>query len=275
MEQTILLRNNVKLIGNGPKTIMFAPGFGCDQTVWNLVAKAFENEYRIVLFDYVGTGISDLQAYDVNRYSTLDGYAQDIIDVCSALKLENAIFVGHSVAGMIGMLASLRQPEYFSKLIMLAPSPRYLNDPPEYFGGFEREQLVGLLEMIEKNYIGWATMFTDTLLNNPNHPEVKSDLEDRFCSTDPIIARQFAEATFFSDHRKDLKKVRVPSLILQCSEDIIAPETVGQYLHHHLPNSTYKKMKAIGHCPHMTDSEETIHHLRDYLRNETPVGGTL
>lgn len=274
MEQNILLRNNVKVIGNGPKSIIFAPGFGCDQTVWNQVAKAFENEYRIILFDYVGTGNSDLQAYDVKRYSTLDGYAQDVLDVCSALELENAIFIGHSVAGMIGMLASLRKPEYFSTLIMLAPSPRYLNDPPEYYGGFEKEQLLGLLEMMEKNYIGWATMFADTLLNNPNHPEVKSDLEDRFCSTDPIIARQFAEATFFSDNRKDLKKVTVPSLILQCSDDIIAPESVGQYLQQHLPNSTYKKMDAIGHCPHMSAPEETIHALREYLMHGTPFGGT-
>jgi sigma-B regulation protein RsbQ len=275
MEQTILFRNNVKVIGNGPRTILFAPGFGCDQTVWNDVARAFEDDFRIVLFDYVGTGNSDLQAYDVNRYSTLDGYAEDVLDVCSALELENAIFIGHSVAGMIGMLASLRQPKYFSNLIMLAPSPRYLNDPPEYFGGFEKEQLEGLLEMMEKNYIGWATMFADTLLNNPNHPEVKSDLEDRFCSTDPIIARQFAQATFFSDNRKDLKKVSVPSLILQCSEDIIAPESVGQYLQQHLPNSMYKKMQAVGHCPHMSDPEETITILRDYIENVVPAGGTL
>jgi sigma-B regulation protein RsbQ len=275
MEQTILFRNNVKVIGNGPRTILFAPGFGCDQTVWNDVARAFEDDFRIVLFDYVGTGNSDLQAYDVNRYSTLDGYAEDVLDVCSALELENAIFIGHSVAGMIGMLASLRQPKYFSILIMLAPSPRYLNDPPEYFGGFEKEQLEGLLEMMEKNYIGWATMFADTLLNNPNHPEVKSDLEDRFCSTDPIIARQFAQATFFSDNRKDLKKVSVPSLILQCSEDIIAPESVGQYLQQHLPNSMYKKMQAVGHCPHMSDPEETITILRDYIENVVPAGGTL
>ncbi|MGM0903944.1 MAG: alpha/beta fold hydrolase [Bacillota bacterium] len=275
MEQNILFRNNVKIIGNGAKSILFAPGFGCDQTVWNLVAKAFKEDYRIILFDYVGTGNSDLQAYDVHRYNTLEGYAQDVLDVCSALELENAIFIGHSVAGMIGMLASLRQPEYFSNLIMLAPSPRYLNDPPEYFGGFEKEQLLGLLEMMEKNYIGWATMFADTLLNNPNHPEVKSDLEDRFCSTDPIIARQFAQATFFSDNRKDLMKVSVPSLIMQCSEDIIAPETVGQYLQQHLPNSTYIKMKAIGHCPHMSDPEETIGLIRQYLKSGMSVGGPL
>jgi len=272
MEQNILSRNNVKVFGTGDRTILFAPGFGCDQTVWNIVAKAFEDEYRIILFDYVGTGNSDLQAYDVNKYSTLEGYAQDVLDVCSALDLENTIFIGHSVAGMIGMLASLREPQYFSDLIMLAPSPRYLNDPPEYYGGFEKEQLLGLLEMMEKNYIGWATMFADTLLNNPNHPEVKSDLEDRFCSTDPIIARQFAEATFFSDNRKDLKNVTVPTLILQCSEDIVAPETVGLYLQQHLPNSMYKKMNAIGHCPHMSDPEETIHLLRDYMKNVTPVG---
>ncbi|MCM3587534.1 alpha/beta hydrolase [Mesobacillus maritimus] len=267
MNKDILFRKNVKVIGNGPQTILFAPGFGCDQTVWEVVAKAFANDYKLVLFDYVGTGQSDVKAYDIKKYSTLNGYAQDVLDVCAALNLENTIFIGHSVASMIGMLASLRQPEYFSHLIMLGPSPCYLNDPPEYYGGFEKDQLIGLLDMMEKNYLGWATMFAQTLLNNSNYPEVRDDLEDRFCSTDPVIARQFAEATFFSDNRKDLTKVQVPSFIVQCSEDVIAPESVGQYLHQHLPNSKYQKLQAIGHCPHMTDPEETIQVIRQYLQS--------
>lgn len=266
MEQNIIFRNNVKIKGKGTQTMIFAPGFGCDQTVWNAVAKAFEEDYRVILFDYVGSGNSDISAYDQNRYCTLGGYAQDVLDICEALNVKDAIFVGHSVSCTIGMLASLRQPEYFSQLIMICPSPRYVNDPPEYFGGFEKEDLIGLLDLMDKNYIGWAKFFAGAVANNPNRPELASELEDRFCSTDPVIARQFAEATFFTDNRKDLPNVMVPSLILQCSEDIIAPTAVGQYMHKHLPNSTFKMMKATGHCPHMSHPEETIDSIHQYLK---------
>ncbi|WP_100408265.1 alpha/beta fold hydrolase [Bacillus solitudinis] len=269
MNPKIISRNNVKVKGNGPRTMIFAPGFGCDQSVWESVACAFEDEYQIVLFDYVGSGNSDLRAYDVNRYKTLDGYAQDVLDVCSALDLKEAIFVGHSVGSMIGMLASLNSPNYFSHLIMLGPSPCYLNDPPNYYGGFEKEQLLGLIDMMEKNYIGWATVFSATVMNNPDRPELKHELEDRFCSTDPIIARQFAEAAFFADNRKDLQRVTVPSLILQCSDDIIAPSVVGQYIHQHLPNSTLKRMEATGHCPHMSHPDETVQLIRHYLKESS------
>jgi sigma-B regulation protein RsbQ len=271
MDQTIIERNNVKVFGNGKQAMLFAPGFGCDQTVWQTVAEAFKDDYRVILFDYVGSGNSDLKAYDFDRYNTLEGYAQDVLDVCAALDLEQAVFVGHSVSSMIGMLASLRQPKYFSSLVMVGPSPCYLNDPPEYFGGFEKEQLQGLLELMEKNYIGWATMFAATILNNPSRPALKEELEERFCSTDPLIARQFAEATFFSDNRKDLPGVTVPALILQCSDDIIAPVSAGQYLHEHLSNSVFKQMEATGHCPHMSHPEETVQLIRQYL-NETSVG---
>ena len=208
-----------------------------------------------------------MSAYDSGKYSELTGYAQDIIDIGSVLELNNAIFVGHSVSSIIGMLASIKRPELFSKLIMIGPSPCYLNHPPKYIGGFEKEQLIGLLDMMEKNYIGWATMFAQTVTNNTNFPEITDDLKDRFCSTDPIIARQFAEATFFSDNRDDLKKVQTPSLILQCSDDIIASEEVGQYMHQHLSNSTLKYMGATGHCPHLSHPEETINLIKDYLVN--------
>jgi sigma-B regulation protein RsbQ len=266
MNQKILSRNNVKVIGNGTRSMLFAPGFGCDQSVWKFVAKAFEDDYQVILFDYVGSGNSDLRAYDLNRYSTLDGYAQDVLDVCSALDLKETIFIGHSVGSMIGMLASLSTPEFFSHLIMVGPSPCYLNDPPDYYGGFEKEQLLGLIDMLEKNYIGWATNFAATVMNNPDRPELKQELEDRFCSTDPIIARQFAEAAFFADNRNELSKVTVPSLILQCSDDIIAPSEVGQYLYQHLPNSTLTKMEATGHCPHMSHPEETVQLIHHYLK---------
>jgi len=265
MDQDILFRNNVKVKGHGSQSIIFAPGFGCDQTVWKSVAEAFEKDYQIILFDYVGSGRSDIHAYDSKRYSSLAGYAQDVLDVCSALDLKNTVFVGHSVGSMIGMLASLSHPEYFSHLVMIGPSPCYLNDPPHYYGGFEKEDLLGLIDMMDKNYIGWANVFASTVTNNPERPEVKHQLEERFCSTDPIIARQFAEAAFFADTRSDLIKVTVPSLILQCSNDIIAPLAVGEYIHQHLPNSMLKYMDATGHCPHMSHPEETIRLIRQYL----------
>ncbi|MEH7117487.1 alpha/beta hydrolase [Neobacillus vireti] len=274
MDQDIFFRNNVKVKGTGRQSIIFASGFGCDQTVWKAVSEAFEQDYRIILFDYVGSGLSDLSAYDSERYSSLAGYAQDVCDVCSALDLRDAVFVGHSVGSMIGMLASLSHPEYFSHLVMIGPSPCYLNDPPHYYGGFQKEELLGLIDMMEKNYIGWANIFASTVTNNPLRPDVKLRLEDRFCSTDPIIARQFAEAAFFADNRSDLRKVAVPSLILQCSDDIIAPLEVGEYIHQNIPNSVLKTMEATGHCPHMSHPEETVLLIRQYL-NEAAVQDSL
>lgn len=269
MEHNIVVRNNVKISGKGTQPILFAPGFGCDQTVWRQVIPAFEEHYQVILFDYVGSGNSDISAYTSERYSTLNGYAQDILDVCSYLQLKDVILVGHSVSSMIGLLASIYQPTLFSNLIMIGPSPCYLNDPPEYFGGFEKEDLHSLIEMMEKNYIGWANIFASTVVNNDDRPDVTKELEDRFCSTDPIIAKQFALAAFFSDNRDDLRKGVVPTLILQCSEDIIAPAEVGQYVHEQLPKSEFQVMNATGHCPHMSHPEETVQLINQYL-NEVP-----
>ncbi|MCM3315430.1 alpha/beta hydrolase [Rummeliibacillus stabekisii] len=268
MENNILLRNNVRLTGKGTKTIIFAPGFGCDQTVWSAVSQKFEGDYQVVLFDYVGSGNTDINFYDSNRYSTLEGYAQDILEICATLQLTDAIFVGHSVSCMIGMLASFRHPEYFSHLIMVGPSPCYLNEPPQYTGGFQESELFGLIELMEKNYIGWANIFAATVTNNPSLPQVKQELETRFCSTDPITALNFAKATFFADNRKDLENVIHPTLIVQCSDDIIAPETVTQYTHQHIPNSVLKQLNAIGHCPHMSHPEELSNTIRQYLEEQ-------
>lgn len=268
MENNILLRNNVRLTGKGTKTIIFAPGFGCDQTVWSAVSQKFEDDYQVVLFDYVGSGNTDINFYDLNRYSTLEGYAQDILEICATLQLTDAIFVGHSVSCMIGMLASFRHPEYFSHLIMVGPSPCYLNEPPQYTGGFQESELFGLIELMEKNYIGWANIFAATVTNNPSRPQVKQELETRFCSTDPITALNFAKVTFFADNRKDLENVIHPTLIVQCSDDIIAPETVTQYTHQHIPNSVLKQLNAIGHCPHMSHPEELSNTIRQYLEEQ-------
>lgn len=270
MSQNVLSRNNVRVFGAGSRPMMFAHGFGCDQNMWRFVTPAFEDDYRIVLFDYVGAGRSDLGAYDADRYGSLEGYADDILDICHALDLEDVTLVGHSVSSMVAVLAANREPERFDRLVLVGPSPRYINDPPDYVGGFERGDIEGLLEMMDKNYIGWANFLAPTIMKNPDRPELGEELTESFCSTDPVIARRFAEATFFADNREDLPLVGVPSLILQCSDDVIAPLEVGEYVHRHLPGSTLRIMQATGHCPHMSHPEETIQAIRDYLHPAHP-----
>ena len=265
MTSDILRRNNVKVLGKGTQPMLFAHGFGCDQNMWRFVAPAFEDDYRVILFDYVGAGKSDLGAYSAERYSSLNGYAQDVLDICGALNLSDIIFVGHSVSSVVGMLASIREPKRFSQLILIGPSPCYINHPPDYVGGFERADIEGLLDLMEKNYIGWANFLAPAVMKNPERPELARELEESFCSTDPKIARRFAEATFFSDNRQDLPKVGVPSLIMQCSEDAIAPLEVGNYLHRNLAGSTFHLMEATGHCPHMSHPDETIRVIKNYL----------
>ena len=267
MSDEILRRNNVNVSGTGTQPLMFAHGFGCDQNMWRFVVPAFEDDYRVVLFDYVGSGRSDVSAFDHERYGTLGGYAQDILDVTRALDLRDVILVGHSVSSIIGVLAANREPERFERLIMIGPSPRYINDPPDYVGGFERAEIEGLLEMMDKNYIGWANFLAPAIMKNPDRPELGEELTESFCSTDPVIARRFAEATFFADNREDLAELRIPSLIMQCAEDMIAGEAVGEYTHSRLRDSTLQFMKATGHCPHMSHPEETIRIMRDYLHH--------
>jgi sigma-B regulation protein RsbQ len=264
MNESILSRNNVHVSGQGAQPMLFAHGFGCDQNMWRFITPAFSDDYKIVLFDYVGSGKSDIGAYDKNKYRSLNGYAQDVLDVCRALELENVIFVGHSVSSMVGVLAAIREPSLFSKLILVGPSPRYINDLP-YVGGFERRDIEELLDTMDKNYIGWANFLAPAIMKNPDRPELAEELTESFCSTDPVIARNFAEATFFADNRADLPKVSVPSLILQCSDDIIAPNSVGDYLAREMPDSTFHQLQATGHCPHMSHPEETIEAIKAYL----------
>ena len=257
-------RNNVKIFGKGKQPMLFAHGFGCDQNMWKYITPAFENDYQIILFDYVGAGKSQKDFYNKERYASLQGYAQDILDVCKELDLKEVILVAHSVSAMTGLLAAIEQPGYFQKLIMIGPSPCYINDDG-YKGGFERKDIESLLETMEKNYIGWANFLAPAIMGNQERPQLSGELTESFCSTDPVIARQFAQATFFSDNREDLKKLKIPSLLLQCSDDMIAPLEVGMYLSKNLPNSTLRIMKASGHCPHMSEPAETIAMIKDYL----------
>ncbi len=265
MNADILSRNHVRVLGRGTQPMLFAHGFGCDQNMWRFVTPAFEDDYKIVLFDYVGAGKSDLSAYNAERYSDLNGYAEDILEICDALELQDVILVGHSVSSMTGVLAAVKRPSLFAHLIMVGPSPRYLNDPPDYVGGFERTDIEDLLHTMETNYIGWANFLAPAIMNNPDRPELGKELEESFCSTDPVIARRFAEATFFSDNRRDLQNLSVPSLVMQCSDDMIAPDGVGRYVHEHTPGSELSVLAATGHCPHMSHPDETTAVMKAYL----------
>jgi sigma-B regulation protein RsbQ len=265
MKTDILKRNNVKVIGKGKQPMLFAHGFGCDQNMWRFITPAFEDDYQIILFDYVGAGKSDLYAYNAERYGNLYGYVEDVLEICETLKLKDVVFVGHSVSSIIGILAAIKQPAIFDKLILVGPSPRYINDGP-YFGGFERRDIEELLDTMDKNYIGWANFLAPAIMKNPDKPELAGELTESFCSTDPHIARRFAEVTFFSDNRADLEKVHLPTLIMQCSEDLIAPQEVGEYVHNKIAGSQLRLMKATGHCPHMSAPEETIEVMKSYLK---------
>lgn len=267
MTENILVRNNVKIFGSGTQALMFAHGFGCDQNMWRFVAPAFEDDYKIVLFDYVGSGKSDLNAYKPERYGDLQGYAQDVLEICDALALRDVIFVGHSVSSMIGVLAAIERPELFKNLILVVPSPCYINCPPDYIGGFDRADIEGLLDMMDKNYIGWASFLAPVIMKNDGRPELGAELEQSFCSTDPKIARRFAEATFYSDNRADLPKVKTPSLIIQVTDDAIAPVSVGEFLRDNLVGSTLSLMDASGHCPHMSHPQETVEIIKNYLNS--------
>ena len=267
MNKDVLSRNNVTTFGEGEQVILFAHGFGCDQNMWRFITPAFKDEYKIVLFDYVGCGKSEVSAYNHERYSTLQGYSQDILDVCDVLNLEDIIFIGHSVSSMIGLLAAIDRPDIFSSMIFVGPSPRYIDDMG-YKGGFSKEDLEGLLDVMDNNYIGWANFMAPVVMKNDGRPELIKELEESFCSTDPVIARRFAEVTFFSDNRNDLSKLTMPCLILQCADDAIAPDEVGEYTHRMIKGSTLKKMKATGHCPHMSHPEETIDLIQKFL-NQT------
>jgi len=261
---SILKRNNVKVFGTGSKTLLFAHGFGCDQVMWRHITPAFENDYKIVLFDYVGCGKSEISQYNENRYNSLYGYALDILEICQELNLSEVTFIGHSVSSTIGILASIQNPDLFDSLVLICPSTCYINKPG-YLGGFEEKDLVELLQVMENNYLGWAQFLAPVVMKNSERPELTKELEQSFCLMDKRISRNFAQVTFFSDNREDLKKVQVPSLILQCSNDDIAPESVGSYIHGQIEGSVINYMGATGHCPHMSHPQETIDCIKKFL----------
>jgi sigma-B regulation protein RsbQ len=260
----VLARNNVAVSGRADgRAMIFAHGFGCDQHMWRLVAPAFEADYRVILFDHVGAGGSDLAAYDVDRYSSLDGYAEDVLEICRELDVVGAIFVGHSVSAMIGVLAANREPKRIGKLVLVGPSPRYLDDDG-YIGGFSHADIDGLLESLDSNFLGWSSAMAPVIMGNPDRRELGEELTQSFCRSDPDLAARFARVTFLSDNRADLAAVGVPTLVLQCSDDAIAPRAVGEYVHREIAGSTLVQLAATGHCPNLSAPTETIDAIRAF-----------
>ncbi len=260
----VIQRNNVSVKGEGLQVIMFAHGFGCDQNMWRYVAPAFEENYKVILFDHVGAGNSDLSAFVPKKYEKLEGYADDIIEIAAALQLKDIIFVGHSVSALMGVIACQKFPGLFKSLILVAPSPSYINDD-EYTGGFTRPQIEELLESLDQNHLGWSMAIAPVIMGNPDRKELGEELANSFCRTDPAIAKHFARTTFLSDERDVLSSVNLPVLILQCSEDVIAPQTVGEFVHKQVKGSKLVIMNATGHCPNLSAPEETIEAIKKFL----------
>jgi sigma-B regulation protein RsbQ len=262
---SVIARNNVVLTGRTHgQPMLFAHGFGCDQNMWRFVAPAFEDRYRVILFDHVGAGGSDLQAYDRAKYSSLQGYADDILEICRELELHDVVFVGHSVSAMMGVLAAAEEPDRFDRLVLVGPSPRYLDDEA-YVGGFSRDDIDGLLDSLESNYLGWSAAMAPAIMGNADRPELGAELTDSFCRTDPQIAKLFARTTFLSDNRDDLRRANVPALVLQCQEDVIAPLAVGEFVQRELPDAELVVLDATGHCPNLSAPEETIAAIELFL----------
>ena len=257
-------RNNVHVTGEGPATIFFAHGFGCDQTMWRLLAPSYAKRFRTVLFDLVGSGASDTAAYDKTKYSSLHGYAGDVVQIVQEFGHGPAVFVGHSVSAMIGMLAALQAPGLFAAQMMVAPSPSYINEA-DYHGGFDRADIASLLETLESNYLGWSSSMAPAIMGAPGQPELSTELANSFCRTDPEVAKQFARVTFLSDHRADLAGSTTPTLILQCSDDIIAPLSVGNYMQRQMPDAELVIIDNVGHCPHLSAPGPSGHAMDAFL----------
>ncbi|MFD1860203.1 alpha/beta fold hydrolase [Aeromicrobium camelliae] len=268
-------RHHLRLSGRRDgQPMMFAHGFGCDQNMWRHVAPAFEDDFRVVLFDHVGAGNSDSSAYDFDRYASLSAYAEDIVRIVTELDLHDVVFVGHSVSAMIGVLAERMVPERFAKLVLVGPSPRYIDDEG-YVGGFAEQDIHELLDSLDSNYLGWSAAMAPTIMGNPDRPALGQELTESFCRTDPDIARAFARVTFLSDNRADLALVRTPTLVLQCSNDVIAPVAVGRFVADRIPDSTFVLLDATGHCPNLSAPEETTAALAAFVRAAETEGASI
>ena len=261
---SILKRNNVVVKGDCENVMMFSHGFGCDQNMWRFIYPAFQADYKIVMFDHVGAGNSDLSAYSYKKYDNLEGYAQDIVEIGKELNIKNMVFVGHSVSAVMGLIAAGIEPELFKSLILVSPSPSYINQDG-YIGGFNKSEIEELLESLDNNHLGWSMAMAPIIMGNPDQKELGEELANSFCKTDPDIAKHFARTTFLTDKRDILEHTKIPSLILQCSNDVIAPVEVGHYMHGLMPDSKLVILNATGHCPNLSAPEETIAAISSYL----------
>jgi sigma-B regulation protein RsbQ len=259
--------HNVHISGrSGAQPLVFAHGFGCDQNMWRFVAPRFEDDFQVVLFDHIGAGKSDPSAYDVQRHSSLAGYAEDVLALIHDLDLHDVVFVGHSVSAMIGVLAARQEPDRFAKLVLVGPSPRYI-DEEGYVGGFAERDITEMLESLESNYLGWSSAMAPVIMGNPDSPELAAELTESFCRADPDLARRFARVTFLSDNREDLAAVETPTLVLQCSHDVIAPVEVGTYVRDAMPNATMVMLAATGHCPNLSAPDQTADAIAAFVRS--------
>lgn len=262
----ILQRNNVRILGRGPQTLLFVNGFGCDQTMWRYITPAFSNpeQFTLVLYDHVGGGQSAIEAYEPDKYVSLQAYAHDLLDICEVLQLHDVILIGHSVGGMIGMLAAIAKPGRFKQLLLLCPSPCYLN-VAGYHGGFDRADIESMLKFMETDYVGWADTFGPFIMGNPDRPTLAAELIHSFCQTNPAIARQFARVTFLSDNRLDVMRVQQPCLVVQCEQDLIAPLEVGAYLETAIPDAVLVTLPITGHCPQLSAPVQTLMAIETFL----------
>ncbi|SNR96530.1 MULTISPECIES: alpha/beta fold hydrolase [Hymenobacter] len=262
--QAVIQRNHIRIIGDNKPTLLFCHGFGCTQHIWQYLTPALAAHYQLILFDHVGAGGSDLSAYNPTKYASLEGYAQDVVEICAALDLHDVVVIGHSIGATIAMLAAIQAPTYFRQVMMLSPSPCFINDAG-YLGGFERDDVNQLLTLMDADYNSWANMFANLLMGPSNPPSIGEDLAGYFCSMDTTIAKQFARVSFLSDYRPQVSQVSVPTVVLQCSEDVVAPREVGDYLLHHLPDATLVTLRATGHCPHLSAPVETLTAMERFL----------
>ena len=264
-QTSTIARNNVSVSGNpAGRPMVFAHGFGCSQEVWRNVTPAFTGDHLVVTFDNVGAGGSDLSAYDPGKYDSLHGYADDLLEILDDLDLHDVVFVGHSVSGMVGVLAANRDPSRFGALVLVGPSPRYVNDG-DYIGGFEQEDIDSMLDTLDSNYLGWSSAMAPVMTGNIDRPEIGLELTDNFCSTDPTIARHFARVTFLSDNRRDLAAVSVPTLVLQSTDDVIAPLSVGKFVADSIPHSRLVVLASTGHTPNLSDPDELARAISAYI----------
>lgn len=264
MLEKLITKNNITIHGTGSKSMFLVHGYGCDQNMWRFITPQFKNDYKIILIDLVGSGKSDEKSYDYDKYSSLEGYATDVIEICDVLGLKNVCLVGHSVSAMIAALAALKRPSLFKKLIMIGPSPRYINDD-NYFGGFSQNDINNLMETLDSNYLGWSSAMAPVIMGNPDRPELAAELEDSFCQNNPEIARHFAKVTFLGDNRNDLKKLTTDTLIIQSKNDAIASLKVGQFVHDNIAKSKLVVLETTGHCPHLSAPNLTIKAMKKYL----------